>query len=92
MARPKRRHDTRVAATLLPVDSESTLDMPFEEGLRDQLDPNLRQRMISEAAYSLYAQRGYVDGYDVDDWLQAEEHVDHVLLNRRVSGTSVERD
>jgi hypothetical protein len=42
----------------------------------------MRHRMISEAAYALYTQRGYADGFDVDDWLTAEAQVDHILLER----------
>jgi hypothetical protein len=57
-------------------------ERPFEEGAHDVIDPDLRHRMISEAAYALYAQRGYVDGFDVDDWLTAEAGVDHILLDR----------
>jgi hypothetical protein len=56
-------------------------DMPFEEGVHDELDPDLRHRLISEAAYHLYAERGFGDGYDMDDWLQAEAQVDHTILN-----------
>jgi hypothetical protein len=56
-------------------------DQPFAEGARDTVDPELRYRMISEAAYQLYAERGYADGNDVDDWLTAEAGVDHLLLN-----------
>jgi hypothetical protein len=37
--------------------------------------------MISEAAYYLYTQRGYDDGYDLDDWLQAEEQIEHAIVN-----------
>jgi DUF2934 family protein len=59
---------------------ESAPETPFEEGAHDALDPDLRHRMISEAAYHLYAQRGYTDGYDLDDWLQAEAQVDHTTL------------
>ena len=55
--------------------------MPFEEGAHDALDPDLRHRIISEAAYYLYARRGYEDGYDQDDWLQAEAQIDHVVMN-----------
>jgi len=66
---------------------ERTPDMPFEEGVHDILDADMRHRLISEAAYYLYAQRGYEDGYDVDDWLQAEAQVDHVLLNPEVNST-----
>jgi predicted acyl esterase len=43
------------------------------------IDPDLRYRMISEAAYALYAARGYQDGYDTDDWLAAEARVDRDL-------------
>ena len=56
-------------------------DQPFEEGVHDAIDPDLRHRLISEAAYDLYTQRGYVDGFDVEDWLSAEAQVDHLLLN-----------
>ena len=71
-----------------PVDNiERTPDMPFEEGAHDILDADMRHRLISEAAYYLYTQRGYEDGYDVDDWLQAEAQVDHVLLNPEISST-----
>ena len=79
MQQPKSRH-----LRSIPVaddDSDVTPDMPFEEGAHDALDPDLRHRMISEAAYYLYAQRGYDDGYDLDDWLQAETQVDHIIMN-----------
>ena len=46
----------------------------------DGLSADLRHRMISEAAYHLYTQRGYREGYDLDDWLEAEAQVDHVLV------------
>jgi len=65
---------------------EVTSEQPFAEGAHDAIDADLRHRMISEAAYRRYAQRGYADGYDLDDWLQAEAEVDHLLLQRSVSG------
>jgi hypothetical protein len=30
------------------------------------------EEAIARRAYELYVQRGYQDGYDVDDWLRAE--------------------
>ena len=33
------------------------------------------QEQISLRAYQLYASRGYVDGLDLQDWLQAEREV-----------------
>ena len=59
----------------------AALDMPMEGGAQAVFDPDLRHRMISEAAYYLYTQRGYADGYDFDDWLQAEAQVDDLILN-----------
>mgnify|MGYP003397774376 FL=1 len=64
------------------ADADLTPDQPFADGAIDAIDPDLRYRMISEAAYRRFAERGYEDGYDQDDWLQAEEDVDHFLLNR----------
>ena len=55
----------------------------FGEGARDEIDPDLRHRIISEAAYHLYVERGYAEGYEVDDWQQAEAAVDHLPLKRR---------
>ena len=65
-------------------------DTPFEEGVHDALDPDLRHRMISEAAHHLYAQRGYADGYDLDDWLQAEAQVDHMTTGPLSSRGEIE--
>jgi hypothetical protein len=58
-------------------------DQPFAEGVQNAIDPDLRYRMISEAAYNLYQDRGYADGYELDDWLQAEAAVDHLLVGAR---------
>jgi hypothetical protein len=62
-------------------ESEPLPDQPFAEGAQDTIDADLRHRMISEAAFHRYGERGYADGYDLDDWLQAEAEVDHLLLN-----------
>ena len=64
-----------------PSEVEEEPDQPFVEGAQDTVDPDLRHRMISEAAFHRYAERGYADGYDIDDWLASEAEVDHLLLN-----------
>jgi hypothetical protein len=56
-------------------------EMPAEPTSGAAFDPELRYRMVSEAAYHLYAERGYADGYDLDDWLQAEARVDDLIMN-----------
>jgi Protein of unknown function (DUF2934) len=59
--------------------------IPSSRRLQDEriLDPEAwdRDRMISEAAYERYMQRGYCDGYDVDDWLAAEAEVDEWIYH-----------
>jgi Protein of unknown function (DUF2934) len=55
----------------------------FNEIPHDEYDPDLRHRMVSEAAYGRFSERGYQDGYDIEDWLRAEEDVDRQLLPGR---------
>ena len=64
-------------------EGEQAPDQLFAEGAQDTVDLDLRYRMISEAAYHRYVERGYADGYDLDDWLQAESDVNNLLLNPR---------
>ena len=67
---------------ILDESAENGAELPFEEGARDVIDPDLRHRMISETAYGMYVQRGYEDGHDQEDWLAAEAAVEHLLLRR----------
>ncbi|HZQ61088.1 MAG TPA: DUF2934 domain-containing protein [Casimicrobiaceae bacterium] len=53
------------------------------EPVAGPIDSTERHRRICETAYELYAQRGYADGYDVEDWLRAEVLVDQSLLDSR---------
>ena len=76
-------HPRSVAIATPDIEDEMQPDQPFAEGALDAIDPDLRHRMISEAAHRYYGERGYADGYDLDDWLQAEADVDHLLLNPR---------
>lgn len=81
-------HPREVPILAPEADDDRDPDQPFEEGVRDSIDPDLRQRMVSEAAFRLYQERGCTDGYEFDDWLQAEAEVDHLLLNPRSPGAS----
>jgi len=83
--RPRRaavkKHLQRGAPKRRARKQSAALDIPVEGGAQAVFDPDMRHRMISEAAYYLYSQRGYADGYDLDDWLQAEAQVDDLILN-----------
>jgi len=82
---PKRIAPEETAEPSFIPGAVSEPDQPFEEGVHDMIDADLRHRLISEAAFEIYTQRGFVDGYDVDDWLSAEAQVDHLLLNPQFS-------
>ena len=56
-------------------------ERPAAERAYGGIDPEVRLRMIKEAAYQRYAQRGYVEGFELEDWLQAEAEVDRQLAN-----------
>jgi len=69
-------------------DAAQEQEQPFFEGPHNAIDPSLRHRMISEGAYRRYMERGYIDGYDLDDWLQAETEIDRLLATQRSTGKS----
>ena len=79
------RHPKALPIVADEPEAERVPDQPFAEGAHDAIDPDLRHRLISEAAYRRYAERNYEEGYDIDDWLQAEADVDHLLVDRTVS-------
>jgi len=58
-----------------PPPSEPTPLMP-DASVEREPDLEIRNRSISEAAFDRYMRRGCTDGYDLDDWLQAEAEVD----------------
>ncbi len=41
----------------------------------ESLTASLLEEQIALRAYELYASRGYLDGYDLRDWLQAEQEL-----------------
>jgi len=49
-------------STLVPKSDEPTVLIPMEQ-------------QIQQRAYEVYEQRGRTDGYDLDDWLQAESEI-----------------
>jgi hypothetical protein len=42
---------------------------------QQSISPFDLEEEVRRRAYELYAERGYVDGYEVEDWLQAEREV-----------------
>jgi Protein of unknown function (DUF2934) len=81
---PAAQHPRSVATITLEAEAEQYPEQPFAEGLKDELDPELRYRVISEAAFHRQAQRGYDEGYERDDWLDAEAEVDHIVIGAKL--------
>ena len=73
------RHPRSVSELVRDDEGGTVPDQPFAEGAQYTTDPALRHRMISEAAYQRYVGRGYADGHDLDDWLQAEADVERLF-------------
>ena len=46
---------------------------------RTFIEPAKRQGMIAEAAYLRAERRGFDPGHEVEDWLAAEQDVEHLL-------------
>lgn len=44
-----------------------------------KVDPDQRRRCVEVAAYFIAEQRGFHDGCDVSDWVQAETEIDRML-------------
>jgi hypothetical protein len=45
-----------------------------------EVSDEVRRAMISEAAYLRAEQRGFVSGYELEDWLLAEREIDALLF------------
>jgi hypothetical protein len=96
---PRARKEAEVASSPNPLNADpldpsteepagdmiDDLGASIEEDTKGEIGGELRHRMISEAAYQLYAERGYVDGLELDDWLQAEAEVDRRLGGDRAA-------
>lgn len=52
---------------------------PDADNRMHQISAEERLRMIREVAYSFYERRGFVHGHDLEDWIEAEAHVDRIL-------------
>ena len=52
------------------------LDVQATEARSWQDDPETREALIRLAAYSFYERRGFIDGHELEDWLQAEMEID----------------
>lgn len=93
--------DSKVSDTVEPsaANSSSSADASRDVADDDELqsaaaagggiDNAVRHRLISEAAFRRYEQRGRADGHELDDWLQAEAEIDHVIRGVGAGGALI---
>lgn len=67
-----------MARKISTATSRRIRSVPIEEW---GISPDERQRVIFDAAYDRYVQRGYAHGHDLEDWLAAEANF--ALVGRR---------
>ncbi|GIK26269.1 MAG: hypothetical protein BroJett006_25150 [Betaproteobacteria bacterium] len=73
------------AATKTPAQRPATRTPRSGEKKRGFIAPEDRIRFIAEAAYFKAEQRGFVDGGELGDWIEAEAEI-NALLNSRGAG------
>lgn len=52
---------------------------PVATAAKRALDPEVRARMIAEAAYYIAEKRGFIHGHHDADWAEAERQIDALL-------------
>ena len=73
--------DKRRAGDALVIQSKDGTEARI--GLDGEKDPQQHHSLVEKVAYTMYEQRGYTTGNDVDDWLEAERRVsavEHMLV------------
>ena len=83
----RKKDHPRTVALSVPESAADKINTPLAECRTDQFDADLRHRLISERAYARYCERGYADGYDLDDWLEAEAEVDRLGIGTEETET-----
>ena len=59
-----------------------------EAHLREHIDPEQRRAMVADAAYFYAEHRGFEPGYELEDWLAAEDQVAATLALADLQATA----
>ncbi len=81
-----KRSPQSVLSGTTDASAEGAPDAPTTEASARQDDPETREALIRLAAYSFYERRGFIDGHELADWLQAEMEIDR----RAAAGADVD--
>jgi hypothetical protein len=88
-ARPGRRSTPRVTTAEPSMDTLATTDgasAPQPTSQSAEVSNEARYVMVQEAAYWRAERRGFEPGFELEDWLAAENEVDNLLGAGRSAG------
>jgi len=85
-ATQKRRARVKPAATPEQLFGRVPPSPSLDEPCFD-VSPEERHHMIESAAYFLALKRGFVEGFELDDWVRAEREIDAALAAREPPDT-----
>jgi len=83
-----RRSPQSAPSGAMDATDAGAMDAQATEARTWQDDPETREALIRVAAYSFYERRGFVDGHELEDWLQAEMEIDRRATAGAVPGDS----
>ncbi len=63
------------------VETEAPSEVKVNSETKAEVTPQARYDLISTRAYYLFEQRGYVHGFDREDWVEAEKQLKFESLN-----------
>ena len=85
-AKPTTKSVAKPAAAAAPVAKPVAVAAPAKpaaaaakSAAKPAVDPQVRLRMIAEAAYYIAEKRGFIHGHHDSDWAQAEKQIDSLL-------------
>ena len=67
-----------------PASAEVTKSKPRKAAKKNTVSPEVRNHMVATAAYFLAEKRGFVTGYEMEDWASAEKNIDAMLVNNYI--------
>lgn len=70
---------TKPVAKTAPAPVAKPVATPAKPAAKGAVDPQVRLRMIAEAAYYIAEKRGFIHGHHDVDWAAAEAQIDSLL-------------
>jgi hypothetical protein len=74
------------AATATTAKPKAEMEtVPSRRSSPARIDPDRRRSYVEVAAYFIAERRGFANGYETSDWLNAEEEIDRLLRENKLT-------